>query len=174
MTHRSVASNAVQSLRAVSETIDFLNNFAVTIAACAFGHLTITRSDLNIVGEEPGGKSIGMMHAIHRFYPVFSEKIMGSMAVIANGNSLVTGFNPAVVVLLHHMAIGACFRIIVHVGQSFGIKERVGSYSETKTRRNAEEKGCVKKTPQPGMLKKVSHGVRLHSDLSYYYLTDHI
>lgn len=116
MTHRSVASNAVQSLRPVSETIHFLNDFAVTITACALGHLTVPWSDLNVVGEEPGGKSIGMMHAIHRFYPVFSKKIMGSMAVITDGNSLVTGFNPTVVVLLHHMAIGACFRIIVHVG----------------------------------------------------------
>jgi hypothetical protein len=61
------------------------------------------------------GLGIGRIKTVRGFRIIFTDCIVRCVTVVAGGNRVMTRFLPAVVLLLHYVAIGAISRIIAHI-----------------------------------------------------------
>ena len=97
---------------AVVAGINGLNDVAVTSAAGVFCYRAAGTADLDVVRKDSGGEIKRMKEAVAGFYGVFAGKVMWSVAIIAGGSVLVASLDPAIVLRVHHMAVGTGLRII--------------------------------------------------------------
>ena len=141
MPYGIMATNAVQRLRTVSESVDSLNDICMTVPACAFSYGMIRRLDANIVGKMPCREGKGMMESVHRLDIILADEIVRGVTVITDGHMFVAGFDPSVKVILHDMAVGAGFRRITHVGKALGVDEGVAADSQAEADDQGEEEG---------------------------------
>ena len=58
------------------------------------------------------GKTLRMQKTALGFDQIFSNDLFGSMAIIARGSGMVTRFFPAVVLIVHDVAVFASHRVI--------------------------------------------------------------
>src|SRR5262245_40208711 len=106
---------------------DCLNNFLVTVAAGVLSDAPVARLDFYRSGIVACRERERMPEAVVRFYRVFSNDVVRRMAIIAGGDGAVAGFDPCVVMILHHMAVCARSRIVSEVRISFGVDESVAT-----------------------------------------------
>ncbi len=109
--------------------VDLLDDFSVTPAARIFRDGEIHRRYLNWLMKALRGERNRVVPSVDRFDGPLADRIMGGMAVVADGNEMMTGFYPCIEVVSHHMAVGTCLGIIREVGAASGIPEHVNADS---------------------------------------------
>lgn len=98
-------------------------NLLMTMTTGFFRNFLAVRFDLNGFRITPKGKIERMFHSIRCLCPIFPQKMGWGMAIIANGYGVMAGFDPAGMLFLHDMTIGASIRVVREIGISFGIKK---------------------------------------------------
>lgn len=61
------------------------------------------------------GEGFGVGVAVEGFGEVFAEEVVGYVAVVAGGNSVVAGMLPGTVVFAHDVAVGAGYGFVAKV-----------------------------------------------------------
>ena len=100
------------------------NDLLMAVETGFFGDASVAWFDADRVGKSAGGKGERMPETVICFHPVFSEEIVGSMAIVAGGDGTMTGLNPGIEMILHDVAIGAGLGITGEVGATLGVNER--------------------------------------------------
>ncbi len=73
-----------------------------------------------------------MPKTVGGFNGVFAENIVRRVTVVASGDGVMARFLPAVILLLHNVAIGARVRIIAHIRITLRINKRIKADSDSK------------------------------------------
>ena len=115
MADRIVATRTGQAHAVLMNSFDGDDHGLMTGATGAFGDVPVVCLDLNGFMEPPGGKAKGMPETVGGFGDVLGHETCWGMAIIANGNRPVTRPDPAVILVVHNVTIGARSRIIREV-----------------------------------------------------------
>ena len=118
---------------------DVFNDLLVAVETCFFRDAAVARFDANGIWKSAGGESEGMPETVICFHPIFAEKIVGSMTIVAGGNGTVAGLDPGIEMILHDVAIGAGFGIIGEVRATLGVNERERTDSTGDTHRSSND-----------------------------------
>ena len=132
------AGNFIHLLRPV-RNCNVFGNVRVTITARFFGHALVAPRNLNRLVETAERKIIRMPETVCSLCVVFSHEIVGRVTIVAGSNGMMTRFLPAVVLLVHNMAVSARSWIITQVRITFGINERIKANSQRQTNGNAND-----------------------------------
>ena len=129
MPHRAVAAHAGNSLTALRRmrAVDRLRDFGVTLQASLFGDRQIAFADLNGFVKAARGEVKRMPKSVGGFGGVFPHQARRRVAIVAGGDRAMRRLQPAVVLLVHNVAIGARSRIVGQIGVALGVHERVGA-----------------------------------------------
>jgi hypothetical protein len=92
--------------------INRLNNIVVASPASVFRHIAAGAADLDVVGKISSCEIKRMKETVAGFYSVFTGKIVGGVAIITGGGMLMASLDPAIVLRIHHMAVGTSLRIV--------------------------------------------------------------
>lgn len=65
------------------------------------------------------------MVAVARLGVIFGNQCVGSVAIVAGGDGMVTAFGPRVEMVLHDMAIRTDTGLIADIGETFGVNKGV-------------------------------------------------
>ena len=98
--------------------------------------------DLDGVGAPASREIEGVPEAVVGLDGVFSEDVVGRVAVVAGGGGAMTRFQPGVVLRLHHVAVVAGRRIVGEVGISLRVNEPVAPETNQKSEGDAEKQGA--------------------------------
>jgi hypothetical protein len=77
------------------------------------------------VGKIACGEGEGMKESVCCFDGVFPQEIMRCMAIVAGRYGVMAAGQPGRIIILHHMAVRAAFRIIAQVGVPLGIHKSI-------------------------------------------------
>ena len=113
-------------------------NSRMTTPACGLRDLVIAFANRDVVGESPGREGQRMKESVLGFGQIFTNKIVRCMTIIADRYCAMPGFFPGVVILLHHMTVGAGLRIVGEVGVAFGVDEGIKTESSREPDQNAQ------------------------------------
>ena len=91
---------------------DRFDHRLVTAATGLLGDLAVPFADLYRFVKAAEGKIIRMPESVGGFGCVFSEEIVGRVTVVAGRGRVMTRFEPAVVLLIHDVAVGAGRRVV--------------------------------------------------------------
>ena len=116
-------------------SIDRRRDRFMTAAAGVLGDLVIELRDFDGVGIVTAGEVERVPESVIGLYGVLPDDVVGSMAVVAGGDGMMTGFHPGVILRLHYVAVGAGRGTICEVGISFGVNKGIGA----QTNRDAKE-----------------------------------
>ena len=72
----------------------------------------VMRTNSEGLGKILQGEAFGMPESVLCLGNIFGEKRLGRMAVIARGNAMMTRFLPAIVLLVHDVAVHADLEIL--------------------------------------------------------------
>ena len=106
-------------------SVNGLRDRRMTVAARSLHHAVIKPGDLNIVWIFARGEIKGMEEAVAGLHSIFPDEVMRSVTIVTCGGRMVTGFYPAAVLIVHHMAVGASAGVVQQVGIAFGVNKRV-------------------------------------------------
>jgi len=84
----------------------------MTIPASLLGNAKVSFGNANGFGKASGGEIVRMPKTIERFGGILAHKIVRRMAIVAGCHLMMAAFDPAVVLLLHDMAVFAGLRIV--------------------------------------------------------------
>src|SRR4051812_18524914 len=100
-------------------------NLLVAGSAGPFCHLRIARADLDVVWKETCRESPRVVKSVFGLHSILPKKVMGCVTVVALRHRMMPRLHPCVVILLHHVTVGASRRIIGQVGVAPGVDKRV-------------------------------------------------
>lgn len=120
-------ATGTRNVFAAMDTENRVCEFRMTGFASALSNPVIVAFDLDIVRKAAGRECEGMEKTIGRFDRILSDELVRRVTVIACRDSTVTALDPCSVIVLHHMAIGACGRIIGEVGIPFRVYEGINT-----------------------------------------------
>src|SRR5580765_4414395 len=103
----------------------------MAMPACAFHHLKVKLGDLDIVWVFVGGEIKRVEETVARFHRVLSDEIVRCVAVIAGGRRVVAGLDPAAVLVIHRVAVGAGPGIVRQVGITPGVNKSVSANTKS-------------------------------------------
>jgi len=112
----------------------------MTMATRLFGHALIAPADLNRLVKAAEREVIRMPKAVRGFRVIFSDCIGRRMTVVTGGDGVMARFLPAVVLLLHYVAISAVSRIVAHIRIAFGIDERINGDTDRQPDADSENR----------------------------------
>ena len=85
-----------------------------------------------------GRKCVGMHQAVYCFAIQFAgRRRRVRVAIVALSNRVVARFVPGIVMLLHHMAVRTCLRIVAEIGRALGVVKCIGTGSQRSAHGNA-------------------------------------
>lgn len=105
----------------------------VTVAARPFGNATVPFRDAYRLREIPGGKGIRVEESVYHLGRVLPYKIVGRMAVVAHRYVSVARLDPAVVLLIHNVAVLAGERIIGKIRCAACVDKCESAYADRDT-----------------------------------------
>ena len=103
--------------------IDGFGDVTVTIAATVLSDFEIVGFDADGLVKPTRGERPRVSYAVAKLCQILSEEIFRRMAVVTNCRLPVARAYPASQLLLHHVAICACFRTVGEIRSAFGIDE---------------------------------------------------
>ena len=106
---------------------DILDDLLMTLHASVFGDSAVAWFDAQRIGELAGGEGERVPEAIVGFGDVFADDVVGCVAVVACGNGAVAGLEPAIIMLLHDVAVCAGVGIVGEIGSALGIDESIAA-----------------------------------------------
>src|SRR5688572_18920972 len=115
------------------------DNLFVAVETRFFRDATVARFDANGVWKFAGGERERMPEAVICFHPVFAEEIVWSVAIVAGGNRPMAGLDPGIEMILHDVAIGACFRIVGEVRATLCVNKGERTDPARDTHRSADD-----------------------------------
>ena len=127
MTDIGVASNAGKLLAGTAHRVDVVHDILMTFAAGVLRHTLAAQLHTNGIVKTAGSEGERMKKTVIGFGEILSEQVGRRVAIIARRDRAMAGFDPAVEMILHDMAIGACRRIIAQVRRAFCIDESVSA-----------------------------------------------
>lgn len=119
-------------------TFDARHDVRVTFAAGVFGNPAVAFCDLDVIGIVAGGEIERMPETVLRLGRILADEIRRRMTVIACRHAAMAGIDPAIVLLLHDVAIHARLGIVREVGRALGIDESVSAHAEGQAHRRAQ------------------------------------
>lgn len=121
----SVTGRTAQGLIAVDPYADHvLGKRLMTCDAVCLGNIGIERTNTDWFMEISQRKGYAVIEPVDTFdKPLFNERCMGRVAVIAGCNPCMAGMLPGIELLAHDVAVIAGLRIIRKVRSTFGIVE---------------------------------------------------
>ena len=127
MTYGRVTAGAQNSVRPAMDGIGVngLSDRLVAAPAGGFRDFQIECGNANVVRVRAGREVKRMKEAVAGFDGVFSEEIMGRVAIVTRSGGMMARFDPGVVLRAHRMAIGAGVGVIQEVGITLGVDEGV-------------------------------------------------
>jgi hypothetical protein len=96
----------------------------VAIQARVLGDALITRLDLDRFREILERESKRMKEAIIRLRHPFPDRVVGQVAVVADGDMLVAGIGPRVIMALHHVTVSTTPWVVAQVTRTVTVSER--------------------------------------------------
>lgn len=116
-----------------------LSHLLVAIAAGFFCDPAASFGHLDRFVKIIGGEIIRMPKAVSGLGHIFSDGVMWCMAIVAGGNGLMAGFLPAIVLLIHDMAIRTAGGIIAQIRIALGIPEGIYTSSNRYANGNTDD-----------------------------------
>lgn len=124
MPDRAMAADT-RELPPLDSRFNVMRDLGMTTSASLFGDSAISRSDLDGLFKVARGERHRMVPSIKSLGEIFGNKSFRSVTVIASCHRVVTGFLPGIVMGLHHMTVHTSFRVVGHIGMTFGINKGV-------------------------------------------------
>ena len=132
------ARGAVRGRMFVLRSFNHFGNRSVALATCIIGDLLVPFRDLDRVGIIARREIKRMPETVLRLRRVFTNEVSRGVTVVAGRHAAMARLDPAVVLLLHDVAIHASLGIIGHVGATLGVNERESADSERQAQSSAE------------------------------------
>src|SRR5262249_2336614 len=107
-----------------------LSDSGMAMAAGAFHDFAVEAGDLNCVRVFTGSEVKRVEETVARFDRIFAQEIMRCMAVIARRRPAMTGLDPARVLLVHGVTVGARGGIVQEIGIAFGVNKCVATNAD--------------------------------------------
>ena len=138
MAHWSMAAGATHRIgRRRMMLGDFTDEIAVAANTICFENTAIVRPQPNGLVKILQRKTLRVPNAVFGFGEILGDEgVVGSMAIVAGGDRVVTGFLPAVEVIAHDVAVGTGFRIVAEIREGLSVVHGVAA----RAKRNAEER----------------------------------
>ena len=99
----------------------------MTRTARLFCYTLVMTGNLNRLVKTAEREIIRMPKTVRGFGVVFPQNIGRRMTIVAGRRRVMTRFLPAVVLLLHNVAVGARHRVVAHIRIAFRIDERINA-----------------------------------------------
>ncbi len=109
-------------------------------AARFFGHLAVSLGYLDRLVERVGSEIIRMPKTVGGLCVVFADEIMRRVAIVAGRDRMMARLLPAVVLLIHYVAVGTRRWIIAQVGITLRVNERVHADAGGQTDGNSHDR----------------------------------
>ena len=122
-----MAANTRKLFAGPAHRVDVMHNILMTFPTGVLRHALTARLHVNGIVETAGGKGERMKKTVIRFSEIFPDNIARRVAIVAGSDRAMAGFDPAIEMVLHDMAIGACSRIIAQIRRAFCINESVSA-----------------------------------------------
>ena len=101
-----------------------VHDFPMAMETRILCHASVSRLDLNRVMEVFKRESEGMKESVVGLGCPFPNEVVGQMAIVTDGHTLMTRFLPRVVVVLHDMTVSTRLRIVAQVTGPLPIAKR--------------------------------------------------
>ena len=119
-----------------------LCQLGVTLVARLFGYGQIARADLDGFVETARREIEGMPKAIRRLGGVFADQARWRVAIVAGRHRTMRRFQPAVILLVHHMAIGARSRVVSQIRSAFGVNKGVNAHARSQAHQRRQNQSA--------------------------------
>lgn len=130
----------------------------MTFPAGLFGHLKAVFGNAYVVFKPTRGEVVRMPESVARLGHVLADELRRRVAIVADGYVAMTGLQPSAVLLVHDVTVRAGRRIVCHVRISFRVNKRVGSDTDGKSQRHAEDNSLSKvKSPHDTIIRSRAH-----------------
>ena len=149
MTYRTMAPNTTycRVLRFGMLSFNRVHGFLMTFPAGFFGDFKAVFGNADVVFEPAGRKVIGMPESVARLGHVLADELRRRVTVVADGCVAMTGLQPTAVLLVHDVTVRAGRGIVCQVRIPLGVNKRVGSDTDGKSQRHAEDDSLSKVKP---------------------------
>lgn len=114
------------------------DHLLMTITARCFGHLAIAFGYLDRFVKGVRSEIVGVPKPVGSLGVILAEKVVRRMAIVTCCDSLMARFGPAVILLVHHVAIGARLRVIAEIRSTFRVPESINTNACGKADTDAE------------------------------------
>ena len=126
----------------------------MTFPAGFFGDLKAVFGNAYVVFEPTGGEVVRMPESVARLGHVLADELRRRVAVVADGCVAMTGLQPPAVLIVHDMTVRAGRGIVGQVRIPLGVNKRVGSDTDGKSQRHAEDDSLSKvKSPHDPIIR---------------------
>ena len=119
----------------------------MTFPAGFFGDLKAVFGNAYVVFEPTGGEVVRMPESVARLGHVLADELRRRVAVVADGCVAMTGLQPPAVLLVHDVTVRTGRGIVCQVRIPLGVNKRVGSDTDGKSQRHAEDDSLSKVKP---------------------------
>lgn len=99
-------------------------------AARLFGDACVALADLNRLVKSAERKIIRMPEAVRSFGVIFPDNVGRRVTIVTRRDVLVARLDPAVILVVHNVAVRARRGIIAEVGITLGVNECVNADAE--------------------------------------------
>ena len=117
-----------------------LHDIQMTFVAGALRNLQIVWLDLQRVRMPARCEREGMPETVGSLGGILADEAGGRVAIIANRDGAMARLDPAIVVLLHDVAIGAGCGVVGQVGSALGVHEGVRTNPGNHSNGNTQQK----------------------------------
>jgi hypothetical protein len=101
------------------------DHLLVAVTARLFRHVAVALGYLYRLMETARGEIIRMPETVRGLCVIFPDEVVRRVAVVAGGDGVMARFLPAVILLVHHVAVGARARIVAQIRVPFSVNKRV-------------------------------------------------
>lgn len=116
--------------------IDYLHHIGVTMPTSGLRNFFIAHSNLNGLMKTAARHRERMMKTVKGLRQIFSKEIVRGVAIIARCYRAMTGFEPGIIMGLHHMAVRAGLGIIGKVRRPLGINKGIEAHAHAGPHQN--------------------------------------
>ena len=99
----------------------------VTACTVVVQHFFVVRTNADGLGKILQGEAFGMPKSVFCFGNIFREKPSGRMALITGGHCVMAGLLPAIVLLVHDVAVHANLGVFGKIGKRLGSREEISA-----------------------------------------------
>lgn len=135
-----MTADAIRRFFCAPVTSDFRYEAGVTAKAVLLHDRAAGLFHLNGFVEVLKREAFAVAIAVLGFGVVFAEEVLRSVAVIAGGDCMMRAFEPAIVLLVHYVAVDAGIGVVGKIGQPLCEIEGVTAHAGENTRQQAKQK----------------------------------